>query len=67
MIISISRRKAVGHAKFLLIILVVLFLLLLLLPKFLSEVWQLNSFPKNREEQYMERPLRVISNTVNNL
>ncbi|MBP2649781.1 MAG: hypothetical protein H6Q74_606 [Firmicutes bacterium] len=65
MIVGISKQKSLRQARVVLKIIIVLIIMLLALSKLFSELWNLNSyFPKTREEQYIERPLRVLSSFV---
>lgn len=62
MIMGISRRRAGQSIRICLKLVILAAILFYLLPRMVALYWQLQQpGPKFREEQYWEKPLRVIS------
>ncbi|MBP2653769.1 MAG: hypothetical protein H6Q73_1338 [Firmicutes bacterium] len=67
MIFSISKREIVKYSRLLLKLFIVLIIVFIILTKLFDVLGNIYKYiPKTREEQYNERPLRVISSTTKN-
>ena len=66
MMVTFSMRSIVKRAKLYLMILILALIILYILPKMLTFFWNINTpGQKLREDHLMEKPLRVISTSIN--
>jgi len=62
MIVDLSRRNIVKHASIGVKFLIIALILFYVLPKLISLLWHIcHPDPKIHQEQFLEKPLRVIS------
>ncbi len=66
MIVGLSRRNLVRRGKIYIKLLLLAVIVVYLLPKLISLLWEVNTGPKIRDDHMLEKPLRVISLSVNN-
>jgi len=64
MIISLSRRNLLKSGKLSMKLVLLIILLIYLLPKLLLVFWNVTCDPKIHEDKLLEKPLRVISQSI---
>lgn len=67
MIVGLSRKNVARRLSIGIKFLIIAFILLYVLPKLISLLWQLcHPSPDIHQEQFLEKPLRVISAIIKN-